>query len=227
MSEQFNFISGIYNYCDYVCEKCVFTDRCYLYWAENQKHEESNPLEVNFRDLLEDYEEMESTFEEEEDPFEDFKNEKSEQRTQEIIAPSVKIVEVLDPVMEHLTEKQGMPDVIRKAISLVLENYLLITVKYYRAVHQTDFDVEAEIDQLDIYSYMDTEKTLLALKSFNWNLRAGLSALRAYFPEYMTEFAQALDLSREIENRVDEELLPATRIILKKHSSSLGNEDII
>jgi len=226
MAEQFNFISGIYNYCDYVCEKCVFTDRCYLYWAENQKDEESNPLEVNFQDLLEDYEDIEPPFEEDENPFEEFRNEKSEQRTQEIIAPSVKIVEILDPVVEHLTEKQGVPDVIRKAISLVLENYLLITVKYYRAVHQTDFDVDAEIDQLDIYSYMDTEKTLLALKGFNWNLRTGLSALRAYFPEYMGEFNRALDLSRAIENRIDDELLPATRIILRKHSSSLGNEDV-
>lgn len=226
MGERFNFISGIYNYCDYVCEKCVFTDRCYLYWAENQKDEESNPLEVDFRELLEDYEDVEPEFGEEEEPFEEFRNEQSEERTQEIIAPSVKIVEVLDPVMEELTEKQGVPAVIQRAISLVLENYLLITVKYYRAVHQTDFDVDAEVDQLDIYSYMDTEKTLLALKSFNWNLRTGLSALRAYFPERMTEFTRALELSREIEDRVDEELLPATRMILRKHSSSLGNEDV-
>ncbi len=224
MSEQFDFISGIYNYCDYVCEKCAFTQRCYLYWSEHHPEEETNPLEMDIEDLVDDYEEFEDEFEEEADFIADFRNTDAERRTQEIIAPSVRIVEILDPVMEKLAERKEIPAKAQNAISLVLENYLLITVKYYRAVHQTDFNENAEVDHIGLYSYMDTEKTLMALKGFNWNLRNGLNMLCKYFPEYFELFSETLDLSRLIEERIDTDLLPATRLILKKHSHSQGDD---
>ncbi|HKJ69768.1 MAG TPA: hypothetical protein VKA68_17560 [bacterium] len=220
MSERYDFISGIYNYCDYVCEKCAFTQRCYLYWSENHPEEDANPLETDIEDLVDNYEEFEDDFEEDEDFFADFRDTDSERRTQEIIAPSVRIVELLDPVMEELAVRTDIPAGAQQGISLVLENYLLITVKYYRAVHQTDFNENAEIDHIGMYSYMDTEMTLLALKAFNWNLRNGLNILPKYFPEYLDQFTATMELSRLIEERIDTELLPATRSILSKHSQS-------
>jgi len=226
MSEHGNFISGIYNYCDYVCETCAFTQQCYLYWSENSREEEEQSLDFEFNSLLDNYDDSHGGFgiQDEDFMFEDMNEEIEEQRTQEIIAPSVQIVELLDPVMEKLTEHKHLHRKARRAISLVLENYLLITVKYYRAVHLTNFDLNTEVDQVGLYSYMDTEKTLMALKGFNWNLRFGLSTLSTFYPKYSDIFAQASALSLKIEDRIDSELLPATRLILNKHSHSAGDE---
>jgi hypothetical protein len=98
-------------------------------------------------------------------------------------------------------------------------------VKFYRAVHQTTFEASDSLDEVEIYNYVDTEKTLLALKSFNWNLRAGLQILQIYFTQHSDEFLIAMDLSRQIEKRIDRELLPATRIILQKYAHHLDDDD--
>ncbi len=227
MSQEKKFITGIYNYCDYICEKCVFTTQCYLYWAENQAEENNTEMDMDFEalaDLEAEYEEYE--IEEEVDhPLDEEEEGEEEERTQQIIAPSFKIIELLDPIMDDLTDIKHYPKRVQEAIELVLENYLLITVKYYRAVHQTRFEANESIDEVDIYNYVDTEKTLLALKSFNWNLRTGLNILRIYFSNHQDVFHQAMKLSRKIEKRIDVELLPATRVILQKYAHHLDDDD--
>ncbi len=225
MSDQYKFISGIYNYCDYVCEKCAFTHRCYLHWSEHYENGE-DLSDHGYDELGGDLEGFDPGYQQFADPFERSNNLHSEQRTQEIIAPSVEIVELLDPVVEELAEQPDLSAPVRKALSLVMENYLLITVKYYRAVHHTDFNVDAVMDETGLYEYIDTEKTLLALKSFNWNLRYGVHLLRRYVTDHDGVFRQAVELSRKIEQRIDTELLPATRTILARHSSETDGDDI-
>lgn len=229
MSVEKKFITGIYNYCDYICEKCVFTQRCYLFWAENNADEHDRELEIDFDELADMAEGLEeySTKDEPKHPLDDRESAREEKRTQEIIAPSFKIIEMLDPIVENIAEPGAYPAHINEALELVLENYLLITVKYYRAVHQTTFEPSDILDEIEVYNYVDTEKTLLALKSFNWNLRSGLNVLQKYFKQYTDEFVMAMNLSRQIESRIDEELLPATRLILQKYSHHLDDEDTL
>lgn len=230
MSKNKKFITGIYNYCDYICEKCVFTSQCYLYWAENQAEESSTEeMDMDF----EEFSELDSDFEafdidqDVEHPFDEEAEDEDEERTQQIIAPSFKIIEILDPIMDQITQLEQYPDRVQQAIELVLENYLLITVKFYRAVHQTTFEASDSLDEVEIYNYVDTEKTLLALKSFNWNMRAGLHILQIYFTQHSDEFLIAMDLSRQIEKRIDDDLLPATRIILQKYAHHLDDDDYL
>lgn len=221
------FIAGIYNYCDYVCEKCVFTGRCYLYWSENHPEEAAEEL----RDLADEYDDELDDFEfdelddwDESDFFSHLDEHKSEDRTEQIIAPAHKIVELIDPVVDKLSRYNDYPDEVQEGIELVMENYILISVKYYRAVHDIDFDVHQQLNKYDLLLYEDAEKILLALKGFIWNLRIGLQILRKHFVRYADIFHQATRLTREIEQRIDYEFLPTVRTILNKYSGYLDED---
>ena len=52
------FKEGIYNYCDYICEKCAYTDRCYLYWSERHPDEARKDLEKTFDRSFEKFAEL-------------------------------------------------------------------------------------------------------------------------------------------------------------------------
>jgi hypothetical protein len=43
LSENPDFISGIYNYCDRWCERCQFTSRCFLYATEQADRDLDDP----------------------------------------------------------------------------------------------------------------------------------------------------------------------------------------
>jgi|GEM_PF-1767709 len=221
-------IPGIYNYCDYVCEKCVFTHRCYLYWSEHHPDEAAEEL----RDLTDEFEEEfgDPEFEDlddwdEMDYFARADADETEERTQEIIAPAHKIIELLDPVIDELAQYKEYSDEVREGIELVMENYILISVKYYRAVHEIDFDVHQDLNEYEVLLFEDAEKILLALKGFLWNLRMGLQILRKRFLQYADRFHRSMILSREIEERIDRDFLPAIRTILRRHSDYLDNND--
>ena len=228
MAQNQEFIPGIYNYCDYICEKCVFTGQCYLYWSENDPEAAAEEMEQNLADL-EDFIDNEGfdvfpdlNFDE---PLADFRPPHMDHQTQEIVGPAYEIIEILDPIMEKLAESTRYPSEMTDALELVLENYLLISVKYYRAVYNMNFNPDAHVSEMEIFRYMDAEKILLAVKAFLWNLRTGLSRLRSFMPGYTASFVKALQLSRDIESRIDQEFLPATRIILSNHSHYFDDED--
>ncbi|MCF7804382.1 MAG: hypothetical protein K9N46_15045 [Candidatus Marinimicrobia bacterium] len=229
MSSPQNFIPGIYNYCDYICEKCVFTNRCYLYWSENDPEAADEEIELSATDLEEFMDEFDENVFRNPDPadaLEDFEPPGRYHRTHGVVAPAYEIIEILDPIMENLAASNRYPEEMTKAIELVLENYLLISVKYYRAIHNISFDTGVHISEMEVFKYMDAEKILMAVKAFLWNLRSGIATLRAFMPGYNTEFTQALQLSHEIEERIDTDFLPATRIILSRHSHYFDDEDL-
>jgi len=220
MPDQHEFIEDIYNYCDYICHKCVFSRKCYLYWVE---HHENAGLETGHEEIRA-WTEFFQSEESGEDPYHSefsmarrYHQDRHEQRTREIIEPAHKIISILDPILEEITLHDYNNSAIDTAIDLVLENYLLIAVKYYRAVHQTLFDPEIDVDMEELYNYLDTEKTLLAVKAFLWNLRFGIRLLRPHYPEYLGEFTRISTLSRLIEERIDKEFLPVTREILQRY----------
>jgi len=228
MADHRKFIPGIYNYCDYICEKCVFTNQCYLYWSENDPDAAEDEIELDASDLEDFIEEFgdqgfpgPGSF----IPPENLHERSTERRTHEIVSPAYEIIEILDPIMEKLAASERYPSAMTGAIELVLENYLLIPVKYYRATHMISFNPQATISEKDIYRYLDTEKILMAIKAFLWNLRTGLTRLRSFMPGYHGSFTKALQLSHGIEERIDSEFLPAVRIILSRHSHYLDDED--
>lgn len=54
MAEDPRFISGIYNCCDRWCERCRFTERCFLYATEEKRKEERRGREPAETDFMED-----------------------------------------------------------------------------------------------------------------------------------------------------------------------------
>ncbi|MBS1271474.1 MAG: hypothetical protein MAGBODY4_00605 [Candidatus Marinimicrobia bacterium] len=228
MADKQEFIPGIYNYCDYICEKCVFTNRCYLFWSENDPEaaeEEMNMDPSALEDFIEDFGEDGLPGPGSFNPMEELEGRSTERRTHEIVAPAYDIIEILDPIMEKLAASERYPSAMTNAIELVLENYLLIPVKYYRAAHLISFDPLADVSERDIYRYLDSEKILMAIKAFLWNLRTGLTRLRKLMPGYHGSFTKALQLSHGIEERIDAEFLPAVRFILSRHSHYLDDGD--
>jgi len=78
-------ISGIYNYCDRWCEKCIYTNRCLLFKLEAEreiKHilrdEDKNDPDVLAKDLADDFKEafgqINKFMDEEDEEYEEFEN---------------------------------------------------------------------------------------------------------------------------------------------------------
>ncbi len=213
-----DFIEGIYNYCDYMCEKCTNRDRCYLYWSEKHPKEAGLDFEKALEEMDEEFGDIEITEEEEweKDPLEEAK----EKEIEELCEKRMKPVKVLTNMTHSMVEKidnnhwNSENTDLKDALENISENMFLVSAKLYRAIHGLPESVE-EKPTLHFYGY-DAENTLLALKGFFWNFKSGCMQLPKHMPEHGDTCKKLISMIDNLSQKVDEEYLPMV-LELKKY----------
>lgn len=214
------FKEGIYNYCDYICEKCAYTDKCYLYWSERHPDEAKKDLEKASDRMEEVF--GEEVFEVDEDWQESFeekqKREQEEERSKRIIAPAKEIIDIAHPMLKELSpDYNESSERLRDAVDKIATNYMLISAKYYRAVHNLPENADEMIDEIDYWGLTDSENTFLAMKGFIWNLKDGCRLLVSELPEYEKKCKNIIELADLIFNRIESEHLPLVQKLIRKN----------
>jgi len=228
MSDRPDFISGIYNYCDYICKNCVNTDKCYLYWSERHPEEAEKDFDKTTERIIEEFgEDVFEIDEEWEEPYEEkLKREQERERSMEIIKPAEEIYRIALPLLREIGDNVDPDDKsLDTALDNIASNCALISAKYYRAVHGMPEYPKAEINMGDYYGLDDSEKTFLAMKGFIWNLKSGCTVLSEKMPEYSDKCRRLIELADLIFDRIENEHLPVVQTLIEKNRERFDEDE--
>ncbi len=218
MNDHPDFIEGIYNYCDYMCEKCTNRDRCYLYWSEKHPKEVERDFEKAMENIEKEFGEfeIEENGEWEKDPLEEAKEKEIEELCERRMKPVKILTKMAHSMMDKIDKSHWKSDnsEIKDALDNITENMFLVSAKLYRAIHGLPQSAE-EKPTLHFYGY-DAENTLLALKGFFWNFKNGCMQLPNHFPQHGDTCKKLISMIENLSRKIDEEYLPMV-LELKKH----------
>lgn len=211
-----DFIEGIYNYCDYICEKCVNSSRCYLYWSE--KHPEEAGLD--FKKASEEMDKMMEDVHIPED-WEISQEEKDlEERLENICEKRMKPVKIITSMAFKMVDKidddhwKSENDDLKDALDNITSNMALVSAKMYRALHGLPETIDEKPSDGFFYGY-DAENTLMALKGFLWNFKSGCSQLPVHLPEHKKTCKQLIGMIETVLQDIDENYLPMVQVLKK------------
>lgn len=214
-----DFIEGIYNYCDYICEKCPHTQQCYLYWSEQNPEEARADFDKavdNFEkyvgDLDDDFDKTEF---EEDYPILD---EEALEKVMNLAKNITNSAHLLLNKLENEDEVKHSKEV-EDAVDLVASNFALIKVKYHRGVHNLPLTEDVEISMGNYFSLVDSENTLLALKGFIWNMQSGCKIIKSHYSEFLTLCKRISKLCKVLFERIETDHLPLVQSIITKNKS--------
>ncbi len=212
-----DFIEGIYNYCDYICEKCAYSNRCYLYWSEKHPKE----AEADFKKAADHMDEMIGDIHIPEDweiPQEEKDREKALDNLCERRMKPVKILSSMaHKMVKNIDEKywKSGDDELKDALEKITHNMFLVSAKFYRAIHGLPETVNDKPSEGFFYGY-DAENTLMALKGFLWNFKIGCVKLPHHLPEAKETCEKLGSMIDNMSRQIDEMYLPMV-LALKKY----------
>ncbi len=217
MTDRPDFIEGIYNYCDYICEKCVNSNKCYLYWSEKhpkEAEEDFNKASEELDKMMEDVHILEDW----EIPQEEKDEEKRQEKICEKRMKPVKIItsmayKMMDKIEEKHWESENAD--LQNALDNITSNMALVSAKMYRALHGLPETVDEKPSDGFFYGY-DAENTLMALKAFLWNFKSGCHQLPAHFPEHSNTCKKLSGMIDNVLREIEEIYLPMV-LALKKY----------
>ncbi len=217
MTRRPDFIEGIFNYCDYICEKCPYSNRCYLYWSEKHPEEAEKDMKKaskKWDKMLEDVHIPEDwEIPQEEKDLEERMDRLCEKRMKPVKILSSMAHKMIDKIDEKYWESEDTE--LRDVLDKITINMFLVSAKMYRALHGLPESVEEEPSESYFYGY-DAENTLLALKGFLWNFKSGCTNLPTYFPEHGDTCKKQVNMIENILLKIDQKYLPMV-LALKKY----------
>lgn len=215
MAEKPDFIEGIYNYCDYLCEKCINTARCHLYWSEQHPRK----ARIEFNKAAAKMDEMIGEIEVPEDwqipPGVKAREEQLKALCKKRVIPANKLGQLAHKMLKSIDDcywKTGNREQ-RNALDNISINHFLISAKLHRALHDVPESIDAKPGEC-FYGY-DSENTLLALRGFLWNFLSGCRELPKFFPEHKSTCEKLHKLARGLLYSIENEYLPMVKALEK------------
>ncbi len=219
------FIEGIFNYCDYICEKCPHTQQCYLFWSEQNPEE----AEADFDKAVDNFDKYVDDFDDDmdESELEESYPTLNEEALDKVMNPAKNLTNTAHLLLNKLENEDGEKHSkeIDDAMDLIACNFALIQVKYHRGIHNLPLTENVEISMGDYFGLVDSENTLLALKGFIWNMQSGCKIIKSHFSEFSTLCNRINKLCRLLFERIETDHLPLAQSLITKNRNRFEEDE--